>query len=359
MNPIRQSGIVSRLEEIAARRFAIREPFALPPVGHGRRKCRAILLALFAISGIHTRACLWDSDTLAMETARFPGVAELIAGNFPRHSKAFYQWRKRDCEKRLAKDPDWAAMYDDLAVAQHKLGDHRAAIATMEAKEKVQPGLYETESNLGTFYIYTGELETALQHIARALAINPDAHFGREKYQRLLVEWLKEGKPQSLELHAGVDVPMCGFAWFLISRLGLEQASGANWPKQRDAVIKGIGGMMRFADHDNPLLLEALGDVLCAGHFLENGTLLACQAYLVASRRSATDDERRRLWAKMERVGGTVDEFKPKNVIKALEAAQAEAAAYVARVHKDEAAWIHAGRDANAEFARKYLRAGK
>ena len=315
---------------------------------------RAAFLALAALSASAV-ACLWDSDTLAMETARFPGIAELIAGNFPRHSKAFYEWRKKDCEARLAKDPKQISLYDDLAVAQHKLGDHRAAIATMEAKEKVQPGLYETESNLGTFYIYTGELDAALQHIERVLAINPDAHFGREKYQRLLVEWLKAGKPQSLEFHGGVDVPALGFAWFLMSQLGLDQGSIENWPKQRDAVLKGIGGMMRFADYDNPLLLEALGDVLCAGHFSQNGTLLACHAYLVASRRSTSDEEKQRLWKKMERAGGTVDQFRPKDVVTALSVAQRKADAFVARVHRDEAAWIRAGVDVNAKFAEKYL----
>lgn len=315
---------------------------------------RAALIALATLS-TSSLACLWDSDTLAMETARFPGIAELIAGNFPRHSKAFYEWRKKDCEKRLAKDPNQAALYDDLAVAQHKLGDHRAAIATMEAKEKVQPSLYETASNLGTFHIYTGELDTALQHIDRALAINPDAHFGREKYQRLLVEWLKAGRPFGPEVYGEKDVPPRGFAWFLFSKLGLEQRSPAEWTKQQATALKGITGMMRFADHDNPLLLEALGDVLSAGKFEENASLLAAQAFMLASFRSTTDAEKQRIWTRMQSAGQTVDKFKPIDVRKALTAAQKKADEFVSKVHADEAAWIRSGEDVSLEFAKKYL----
>ena len=320
-------------------------------------KIPPLFTAALAFTIISTAtACLWDSDTLAMETARFPGVAELIAGNFPRHSKAFYEWRKTDCEKRIAQDPKQVALYDDLAVAQHKLGDHRAAIATMEAKEKVQPGLYETESNLGTFYIYAGELDTALQHIDRALAINPKAHFGREKYQRWLVEWLKADKPQGKDDDFGKnDLPPVGFAAFVLAKLPAEKQANAAWVKEQEAALRGITGMMRFADYDNPLLLEALGDVLSTGTFTENASLLASQSYVLASRRSTTDDEKRRLWAKMQRSGGTVDAFKPHNVAKALDAALAKAAVFVAQVHQDEVAWIRAGKDADAEFRKKYL----
>src|SRR5262245_16982243 len=149
---------------------------------------KLLFLALFALClAAPARACLWDRDTLATEYGRYTDMADVITGNFPRHSREFHEWRKAQCEKALAADPKQTALYDDLAVSQHKLGDHQAAIKTMEAKEKVAPGLYETMSNMGTFYIYTGELDQAAVWIDKALAINPDAHFGREKYQRLLI----------------------------------------------------------------------------------------------------------------------------------------------------------------------------
>jgi tetratricopeptide (TPR) repeat protein len=250
-------------------------------------------------------------------------------------------------------------VYDDLAVAQHKLGDHRAAIATMEAKERALPGIYETYSNMGTFYIYTGELDEAAKWIERALHINPNAHFGREKYQLWLVQWIKAGMPQGAEGFSGDTlVRFTGFAPFVAARSGYN-GKPHEWAKGRDEALRGITGMMRFADHDNPLLLEALGDMLTVGEFSDNASLLAAQSYLHASRRSKTDAEKQRLWKKMERAGGTVDEYKPRDTMRALDAALAEGAKFAERVRQDEIAWIKTGKDVTAEFGVKYLKAAK
>jgi hypothetical protein len=97
--------------------------------------------------------CLWDSDTLATESARFPGAAGMMAGNFPRHSKEYHEWRVKQKKALVDAGTAQALDYDDLAVSQHKLGDHASAIATMLAKDSKSPGIYETYSNLGTFYI--------------------------------------------------------------------------------------------------------------------------------------------------------------------------------------------------------------
>ncbi len=102
----------------------------------------------------------------------------------------FYRWRVEDRQKRITTEPDRIELYDDLAVAYDKLGEHEKAIETILAKEKLKPGLYETYANLGTFYIHNGQLEEGLKHIDKAIEINPDAHFGREKYQRMLVEYV-------------------------------------------------------------------------------------------------------------------------------------------------------------------------
>src|SRR5262245_42838018 len=134
-------------------------------------------------------ACLWDYDTLKQERARFPGTLELITGKFLRHSPEFYEWRIKDRLAKLKDDPKNLAYHDDLAVAYHKTGQHDKAVETILAKEKIKPGLYETYSNLGTFYILNGEFKKGLPYIDRALEINPDAHFGRERYQKWLVEY--------------------------------------------------------------------------------------------------------------------------------------------------------------------------
>jgi tetratricopeptide (TPR) repeat protein len=164
-------------------------------------------------------ACMWDYDTLQMERNRFPSALELITGKFLRHSREFYQWRIADRLEKLKKEPDNLAYYDDLAVAYSKTGQNDRAIETILIKDKKKPGLYETEANHGTFLMLAGRIEEGLKHVDEALRINPDAHFGREKYQKRLAEYVlsrnKDGKI-SLPL-ARVDDPKYGsFRDFLI-----------------------------------------------------------------------------------------------------------------------------------------------
>jgi len=147
--------------------FSLRHPVLLLPI-----------IALFPVVAL---ACIWDYDTLRQERAGFPDTLELITGKFLRHSPEFYEWRIKDRGEKLKKEPNNLAYHDDLAVAYSKVGRTNEAIATIEAKEKIKPGLYETYANLGTFYILAGDLEKGLPYIDQALAINPDAHFGREK----------------------------------------------------------------------------------------------------------------------------------------------------------------------------------
>jgi tetratricopeptide (TPR) repeat protein len=313
-------------------------------------------------------ACLWDSDTLASESARFPEIPALITGTFPRHSQEFYEWRRKTCEQQLAKNQALFALYDDLAVAQHKLGDHKGAIATMLAKEKLRPGIYETYSNLGTFYIYTGELEQALDWIRQALAINPDAHFGREKYQKWLVEWVLERSKnpgindaefnfQTLSLN-----PLIGFAKFVAqkdsnSAVNNRSAELALNPKQLAAAMRGVTGMMRFADFNNPLLQEALGDLLLSGDIKDNAAQLASLCYLHAATTTKDPAEKKRLMAVFAFSGRLTSGFENAHYDKTLKNALSKGDAYFQSIRKDEMAWIAAGLDASAEFQKKYLAA--
>lgn len=309
---------------------------------------------VFLATAATAQACLWDSDTLSMEKSRFPGVAEIMSGKFPRHSPAYYEWRKKATEAALAKDPNDGWLYDDLAVAQHKLGDHKAAIATMLAKEKAVSGLYTTYSNLGTFYIYTGELDEALRWINKALSINPNAHFGREKYQKWLVEWVKAGKPQSAEGKLPTYIGegrLIGFAWYVGSKTGFK-GRPEDWKQGRIEALGGVLGMMRFADFDNPLLLEAVGDILIAGDMQENASHLAAQAYVFASQKS-DGDEKGRL---AKKATAAAEMQQPKgDAEKALKAALESGKTYAEGVWKDEKEWIKSGANVAAEFEKKYL----
>lgn len=324
------------------------------------RVIATLLCAFFSIPA-PARACLWDSETLSSEMARLPEAAKIITRNFPRHSKAFYEWRVRNVTEKLAKASHLVPLYDDLAVAQHKLGDHKAAISSMMAKEKIKPGLYETYSNLGTFYIYTGELPTALNWIDKALSINSNAHFGREKYQKWLVEWMQKEKSPKEKEGQILTVEYPGFAGFVLEQhlkkeKSREVLKSPNWVKARLTEANGgVLGMMRFADFDNPVLQEAMGDLLYAGDWKQSAYHLSTQAYLIALRKAASPGDEKRLSNKLldarlqsqgkeEEARATVQ----KELLKGESLQQA--------VATDEAAWIAMGKDASALFLSKYLR---
>src|SRR4051794_3735731 len=138
------------------------------------------ILALSLATSIF--ACLWDSDTLQMERLRFPGVLEIITGKFVRHSKAYYEWRIGDRQKKLEAKPNDPALIDDLAVAYAKLGRPEEGIPLLEEVQKEHPTRYEPPPTLGPLLFFANRLDDSKTHIRRALEINPDAHFGREKY---------------------------------------------------------------------------------------------------------------------------------------------------------------------------------
>ena len=332
-----------------------------------KKHARVLLAAgMLAVYTATVTACIWDSDTLAAESARFPGISQLITGAFPRHSTEFYEWRRKTCEQQLAKNPALFALYDDLAVAQHKLGDHKSAIATMLAKEKLRPGIYETYSNLGTFYIYTGELEEAVKWISKALAINPNAHFGREKYQKWLVEWQIDIKKPKKENDSSPPPKLSprnmllGFAYFVaLKEAGTETSSHdadlTLSPEHALAAIRGVSGMMRFADFDNPLLQEAMGDLLFAGDQQKNAAQLASICYLNAARETSDDHMKAVLLAKCKWSGRFTMGFDQEQLSKLLFDGLKQGDTYFQSIRADEMAWIAAGLDASAEFQKKYL----
>jgi tetratricopeptide (TPR) repeat protein len=321
-------------------------------------------------------ACMWDYDTIQMERARFPGTLELITGKFLRHSPEFYQWRIANRLKRLETDPTNAALLDDLAAAYDKTGQHDKAIETAQRTEQLHPGRYETAANLATFYFHAGRLEEGLPHIDRALKINPDAHFGREKYQKLLVEYtLKQrgGGPLKLplwetevheEVHAdntSARTTMYSFAEFLRPKGSIDRLERS----EVEAAVKGIAGMMKFGKHDSPVLLEALG-VLLTHRLYDNqhdAKQLAARAFLRASY-EVPEGPARVSYRQMavaalflqrspngQPPGGQVSlEQVESDFQKELE----EGRAWYADLRARELSWIRDGQDPEAEFDKLY-----
>lgn len=321
-------------------------------------------------------ACLWDYDTLAMERKRFPNALELITGKFLRHSNEFYEWRVKDRLKQLKDTPDKLALYDDLAVAYDKLGKHEDAIATIQKKDVLKPGLYETEANLGTFLIHSGKLKEGLVHIGKAIEINPDAHFGREIYQKLLVEYVLSKKGDNGELKLPLYDPLkekdgpfgfvpTGFAKFVIEQqiTNRETAESKNdvGPELQKA-LKGVLGMMRFGHHDSPILLEAVGDLLLA-QTEEGGDAkrLAARAYLKASYEVDNETAKAAYRALAEQCleMQTAGRGHSSSIgLKAIEASfrkeLREADKWYKGVCLNEQKWIKSGKNVDEEFSKKY-----
>ncbi len=331
-----------------------------------RHRLVGVLLVLAGVPAT-ALACLWDYDTLKQERARFPTTLELITGKFLRHSKEFYEWRIQDRLTKLKADPSNLGYRDDLAVAYEKTGRHAEAVETILAKEKTKPGEYETYSNLGTFHILAGDFEAGLPYIDKALAINPDAHFGRERYQKWLVEYALERKRQGkiefpLQGRPAAPVPAVppgagAFHAFLEQRLGRGQLSVEEVQK----AAKGVLGMMRFANHDNPLLLEALGDLLLHSEPHVDAKLLAARCYLKASYEVQDEAARQAYRALAERAlhMQTVGPFGTSQLTLAdleseFKAELADADRWYAELKEREIGWIRDGKDADAEFDRLY-----
>ena len=295
--------------------------------------------------------CLWDYDTIEMERQRFPSALELITGKFLRHTEPYYRWRIADRTKRLEQSPNDLALYDDIAVAWDKLGDHEEAITVIQRKmEREQGEGYESHANLGTFLIHAGRFEEGLVHIRKAIEINPNAHFGREIIQQLLVEYLlgRAGGMQELPLEREVGE---GFPQFVRQRAIEPQAA-----------VKGILGMMRFGNHRSPILLEALGHLLVGDlHPKVDAKRLATRAFLKAAQETADPvaKEKYRRLAQMALSTQTPAPGESKqlglaSIEKALEQEVADARQWFARLTNRERGWIDAGVDVDEEFAKVY-----
>ena len=338
---------------------------------------RRTLLVLFASLIVPSAAvaCLWDYDTIKMERSRFPDTLELITGKFLRHTPEFYQWRIEDRLKKLESDPSNPRLLDDLAAAYDKTGQHEKAIETALRTEKLHPGRYETAANLGTFYIHAGRLQEGLPHIEKALRINPDAHFGREKYQKLLVEYVierRKGGPLKLPL-AEVEIEKTAspespawhdvsvkhtFADFVIKAEGQSYLTD----ESRSAAVKGILGMMRFGKHDSPVLLEALASLLAHGHEVQNDArLLAARALLRASDEvpegpSRTHYRALAAWVLQHQTIplGAPKPLTPAQINADFQNELAEGRAWYADLREKELGWIRDGKNPEAEFDRLY-----
>lgn len=145
---------------------------------------------------------------------RLAMVHDVIHERFPAHGPAFYRERERLARERLAARPPDAdeafALLDDIGTGLDKLGSAAEAVevlrdklARQEKKGLAGRDLYTSYANLGTFLIHANmkaatagdpaakeRVREGWEFIKKSIAVNPDAHFGREEWQAAIVEFL-------------------------------------------------------------------------------------------------------------------------------------------------------------------------
>lgn len=136
-------------------------------------------------------ACGWDYETYHAEAKSLPCVFDALLGYWPKHTDAYHEKRIEAFDQALAWMPDWTEGLDAKGISLLKLGDLEQAEVVMSRRLSVAPDAYPSHANLGTLYTFTGAFDKALVHIDRALALEPEAHFGREGYHRALVVFLQ------------------------------------------------------------------------------------------------------------------------------------------------------------------------
>lgn len=239
-----------------------------------------VLFAVAALCALPANACLndRDSDSLATQAAQLPTTLRVITGRFPRNPPLYYQMRIERERAALQATPKQFGLYDDIAVALDKLGRHDEALQTIERKRALLPAFdahdktnhenwYRYFANAGTFRAHRflksgapvkqiGEMKMARAQIKRAIEIKPDAHFGRERYQLMTMDWIiarKSGTTQKTlgEWIAGRD------GWKQVDEDQTLQSSG------RKQAVEGLSGLIVLGGAwESPDVFEALGAAL-------------------------------------------------------------------------------------------------
>ncbi len=217
------------------------------------------MAALLIWTTLTAHACLWDSDTLKDEAKGLPDVIQIITGRFERNPPLYYSIRLDRVAAALKFSPKSLELYDDAGVACDRLGHDEEAIQWMAKKRAILDGMpaddpnarehrYRYFANIGTFRIHRWiragadrrnlqEAKQARAEINEALALNPNAHFGREAYQAQVIGWIidepRSTRHQAHSNDSGEKSEAATFAEILIARKG-----------DSDEAVKGLAGLI-------------------------------------------------------------------------------------------------------------------
>ena len=238
------------------------------------------LFAVAALVALPANACLndRDSDSLATQAAQLPQTLRVITGRFERNPPLYYQMRIERERAQLQATPRQFGLYDDIAVALDKLGRDDEALQTIERKRALLPAFdandktnrehwYRYFANAGTFRAHQflkagaplaklGEMKAARAQIKRAIEIKPDAHFGRERYQLMAMDWILARKSKKTQDTLGQWIAR-GDKWEEVN--GTQTLKGSN----RRRAVEGLSGLIVLGGAwQSPDVFEALGAAL-------------------------------------------------------------------------------------------------
>ncbi len=209
-------------------------------------KMRQLALLSVASLTVAASACMWDYDTFAVEARGKDDLVAVLAGRFERNPPLYYEMRLKHGLEELRREPNHLGQYDNSAVAAERLGNHDQALQIIsEKKRHLKPlpadkdGWYRYFANIGTFHAHRSfsqkdprkrleDLKLSEAEIAKSIEINPEAHFGREKYQLYAIRWIMEGVPKNEPF------------WVYLRDKELVPSG------QTDAAITGLSGLIRL-----------------------------------------------------------------------------------------------------------------
>jgi tetratricopeptide (TPR) repeat protein len=181
-----------------------------------------IWIVVAAFLGTNAHACIWDADSLWQEKMRSHDLTSAILGDPPEPEDP-QKLRARISELESHRDETNADWWNNLAGAHLRLNEPAEAVKILEPVVTNFPNNYGIHANLGTAYHLLGRYADAEKEIARDLEINPDAHFGLEKYHLALLQYLmRDTNYQSR--HVYVDEFSRGFQQ--LSQLYLKRPEG-------------------------------------------------------------------------------------------------------------------------------------
>ena len=158
-------------------------------------------LTLAALLAVNARACIWDADSLWHEKLRSHDLASAILGE-PPAAEDTQKLHARITDLEAHRHEASAEWWNNLAGAYLRLNQPAQAAKILEPVIGKFPNDYGLHANLGTAYHLLGRYAEAEKEIARDLEINPDAHFGLEKYHLALLQYLlRDAKYQSRHVY--------------------------------------------------------------------------------------------------------------------------------------------------------------